>query len=250
MIIDSHVHIGRRFDRRLTEYIQGGNFKMLGEQVIEDMDKAGIDMGITFGLLDLDTEYQAEIQKVHPDRLVSCAWIDPHKKGALDEFRRGVEVLGIRGLKLHGWWQQYSLADHPLLDPFVEICEKNHLSVIVHGMGDNCMTTPLQLENLAKAFPKVNFVLGHGGNLWLGDEGILVTKRNDNIFVDTAYMQSYWIKRFVEEVGAHKVCMGSDYPWYYLESTVQHIRDVLENPVDREWVMGRSIATVFDIPWK
>ena len=112
------------------------------------------------------------------------------------------------------------------------------------------MTTPLQLENLAKAFPKVNFVLGHGGNLWLGDEGILVTKRNDNIFVDTAYMQSYWIKRFVEEVGAHKVCMGSDYPWYYLESTVQHIRDVLENPVDREWVMGRSIATVFDIPWK
>lgn len=80
MIIDSHVHIGRRFDRRLTEYIQGGNFKMLGEQVIEDMDKAGIDMGITFGLLDLDTEYQAEIQKVHPDRLVSCAWIDPHKK--------------------------------------------------------------------------------------------------------------------------------------------------------------------------
>lgn len=250
MIIDSHVHIGRRFDHRLTEYIQAGNFKMLGEQVIEDMDRAGIDMGITFGLLDLDTEYQAEIQRAHPDRLVSCAWIDPHKKDALDEFRRGVEVLGIRGLKLHGWWQQFSLADHPLLDPFIEICEKNKLPVIVHGMGDNCMTTPLQLENLAKSFPGVNFVLGHGGNLWLGDEGILVAKRNQNIFVDTAYMQSYWIQRMVKELGASKVCMGSDYPWYYLESTVQHIKDVLDDPTDREWVMGRSIATVFGIPWR
>mgnify|MGYP000900957504 CR=1 FL=1 len=79
MIIDSHVHIGRTFDKRLVDYIEGGKFRMLGEQLIIDMDKAGIDMGITFGLLDLDTEYQAQIQRDHPDRIISCAWIDPHE---------------------------------------------------------------------------------------------------------------------------------------------------------------------------
>ena len=250
MIIDSHVHIGRRFDDRLVDYIMGGTKRDLADQLIEDMDKAGVDKVITIGLLDLDIEYQAEIQNRFPDRIISCTWINPHKKNAVDEFRHGVEVLGIRGLKLHGWWHQYSLSDHQLLDPLIEICEKNKLPVILHVMGDNCMTTPHQLEELAKAFPSAKFVMGHGGNLWLGDEGIRVAGRNDNIYMDTSYMQSYWIVKAVEEIGAHKVCMGSDYPWYYLESTVEHMKNILPDPTSREWVMGRSAAEIFGVPWK
>lgn len=247
MIIDSHVHIGRRFDKRLVDYIMGGQYRELADQLIIDMDKAGIDMGITFGLLDLDTEYQAEIQKRYPDRIISCAWIDPHKRDGLDEWRHAVEVLGIRGLKLHGWWQQYPLSDLELLRPFVDICNENHLPVIVHGMGDNCMTTPLQLEVLAQAYPNVNFVMGHGGNVWLPEEGIMVCKRNKNVFIDTAYMESYWIQRVIAECGANKINMGSDYPWYYLEPMIEHIKICVPDEKDREWVMGRTIATVFGL---
>ena len=247
MIIDSHVHIGRRFDDRLVKYIMGGNKIELADQLIIDMDKAGIDMGITFGLLDLDTDYQAEIQKRYPDRIISCAWIDVHKTTALDEWRRAVEVQGIRGLKLHGWWQQYPLSDMELLGPFLDICKDNHLPVIVHGMGDNCMTTPLQLEVIARLYPTVNFVMGHGGGLWLGEEGIMVCKRNDNIFMDTAYMESYWIKRIVAECGANKLNMGSDYPWYYLEPMIEHVELCVPDPNDREWVMGKTIAKVFGL---
>jgi len=247
MVIDSHVHIGRRFDKRLVDYIMDGQYRELADQLIIDMDKAGIDMGITFGLLDLDTEYQAEIQKRYPDRIISCAWIDPHKRDGLDEWRRAVEVLGIRGLKLHGWWQQYPLSDLELLSPFVDICKDNHLPVIVHGMGDNCMTTPHQLEVLARAYPTVNFVMGHGGNLWLPDEGIRVCKRNPNVYIDTAYMESYWIQRVIAECGAHKINMGSDYPWYYFEPMIEHIKICVPDEKDREWIMGRTIATVFGL---
>lgn len=250
MLVDSHVHIGRRFDKRLVEYIMGGQYRELADQLIIDMDKNGIDISITFGLLDLDTAYQAEIQKRYPDRIISCAWIDPHRRDAMDEWKNGVEVLGIRGLKLHGWWQQFALSDLDLLYPFVKVCEDNHLPVIAHSMGDNCMTTPLQLEELAKAFPAVNFVMAHGGNVWLPEEGILVAKRNKNVFLDTPYMSSYWIAKAVEELGADKVAMGSDYPWYYIESMLDHIHICVPKEEDREWVMGRTMATVFGLDWK
>lgn len=250
MVIDSHVHIGYDFNPLLVDYIMGGQRRELADQLILDMDANGIDMAITFGLLDLNTTYQAEIQQRYPDRIVSCAWIDPHRPNSVEEFRHGVEKLGIKGLKLHGWWHQTSMADHAVLDAYMEICEEYHLPVIMHGFGDNCFTTPYQIEEMAASHPGINFVMAHGGNNWLGEEAIIAVGRTENLWMDTASMQSYWVQEAVKRVGAHKVCMGSDYPWFYLDTTRSHLERILPDPEDREWVMGRSIATVFGIPWK
>lgn len=251
MIIDSHVHMGKKFDKRLVDYIMDGNYRELADQLIIDMDKAGVDVAITLGSLDTDnTKIQAEIQKRYPNRIVACAWINPRSDNALDEFKRGVEELGIRGLKLHGWWNQFALSDHELLDPLMEYCSEKKLPVVAHCGGDNTYTTPLQLEEMAKNYPDISFVMAHAGNIWLCDEGIMVTKRNKNIFIDTAYVEGYWLADAVKRLGADRVCMGSDWPWNYIESNIFGVEMGVPDTADREWVLGKTAASIFSIPWQ
>ncbi len=249
MIIDSHAHVGPKIQDPLLRSKMASNPEGTAEHYIAAMDKAGVHMGVTFGFLDVDSKYQAEIQKRYPDRIISCAWINPRKADAADEFKMSVEEWGIRGLKLHGWWHQFSNADHTLLDPLMVVCDKYKLPVIMHGMGDNCFTTPLQLEEMARSYPEVPFVMGHGGNIWLADEAILVAGRNKNVYMDTAAMEGYSIAKAVEVLGADKMLMGSDWPWNFLPGVMGWVQAAVSDAKDREWVMGRTAAKLFGIEW-
>ena len=247
MIIDSHAHVGPTAKDELTRAKIAGNPTMAVEDYLRDMDQAGIEMGVTFGYLDLDNNYQAEIQNKHPDRIISLAWIDPRRPNAADEFRHCVEDLGIRGLKLHGWWHQHANSDHVLLDPLFEILDEHGLPAVVHTLGDNALTTPLQTEEMARTFPNVTVFMAHGGCEWAAGDGLLVARRTPNIIVDTSFMPSWWIGKFVTEIGADRVALGSDWPWHHLVGVVKNHELAVPNPEDRAWVMSKTVARVYGI---
>lgn len=247
MIIDSHAHVGPAIkDNRLMAAFAGNPANTV-EDYLRDMDEAGIEVGITFGYLDLDNNYQAEIQNKHRDRIISLAWINPRLPNAVEEFRHCVEDLGIRGLKLHGWWHQFSNGDHELLDPLFEILDEYRLPAVVHTLGDNPLTTPLQTEEMARTFPNVTIFMAHGGCEWAAKEGVLVAKRTPNIIVDTSFMPSWWIGEFVRQLGANRVALGSDWPWHHLVGVVKNHELAIPNPEDREWTMCRTVAEVYGI---
>ncbi len=247
MIIDIHAHVGRAVsDKRLFRAI-GAHPAATAEDYIAAMDKVGIMMGVTFGFLNLDNNYQAEIQRKYPDRIISFAWIDPRRANAVAEFKRCVEHLNIKGLKLHGWWHQFSYSDHILLDPLCEICSERNLPILMHAMGDNPLTSPLQLEEIAKSFPNLTFIMAHAGVPWLFDEALLVVRRTKNIVIDTTAVPGYWITKMIEDIGAERIVMGSDYPLNHLESVVKTIEMAVPNPELREWVMGRTAAKILRI---
>ena len=140
MIIDSHAHVGPVAQDERHRAIIAGNPANSVEDYLRDMDDAGVDMGVTFGYLDLDNDYQASIQNKHPDRIVSLAWCNPRQLNCAEEFRRCVEDLGIRGLKLHGWWHQHANSDHLLLDPFL----KSLMNTVCPWLCTLWATTPSQ----------------------------------------------------------------------------------------------------------
>ncbi len=248
MIIDSHAHVGTVAQDMRHRAIIAGNPASSVEDYLRDMDSAGVDMGVTFGYLDLDNDYQARIQNKHPDRIVSLAFCNPRQLNVADEFRRCVEELGIRGLKLHGWWHQFANSDHMLLDPLFEILDEYRLPVVIHTLGDNPLTTPLQTEEMARTFPNVTVFMAHGGCEWAAGDGLLAAARTPNIIVDTSFMPSWWIGKFVEEIGANRVAMGSDWPWHNLEGVVKNHEVAIPNPEDRAWTMGKTAARVYGIP--
>ncbi|MEM3434268.1 MAG: amidohydrolase family protein [Candidatus Methanomethyliaceae archaeon] len=246
-VIDCHAHVGPVIQDPRLNHAFASNQKGTVEDYLRAMDKAGVDIGVTFGFLDLNTEYQAEIQRKHSDRIISLAFVNPRLPNAVSEFRRAVEEWGIRGLKLHGWWHQFSNADHVLLDPLCEICAQYGLPIVMHVMADG-LTSPLQAEEMARTFPNVTFFMSHAGGFWAYSDALLVAKRTPNIIIDTSAMESWWITHFVQELGANRVAMGSDWPWNHLEAIVKTIEISVPRPEDREWVMGKTAAKAFGIP--
>ena len=249
MIIDAHAHVGPLVADPLKRKKIDAHPDDNVEAYLRDMDKAGFDMGITFGRLDRDNQYQAEIQKKYPDRIISCAFIDPRTDDAVDEFRRCVEDWGLRGLKLHGWWHSFSCADHDLLDPLIQICEKHDLPVIMHSMGDNCYTTPVQIEEMARTFPAVKFIMAHGGNLWLAEEGTDVGMRNENVIVESSSMEGFRITHNSKVLPYGNFVMGSGWPFNNLSAIKYNVERCVPDKDAREWIMGRAVAQAFQIDW-
>ena len=220
------------------------------EDYIRDMDEAGVDMGISIARLDRNNAYQAEIQKRYPDRIISCAFINPRELDAEDELKKCVEEYGLKGLKLNGFRHSFSCADHVLLDPLMKICEKYHLPVIMHVQGDNCLTTPVQLEEMARSFPEITFVMAHGGNLWLAEEGTYVGARNKNIIVDSSSMEGFRITHNSKALPLGNSAMGSNWPWNNLKSIIFNIKRCVPDETAREWILGRAMAKAFNIEWR
>jgi len=254
MIIDVHGHV---FQQMKEKRLQNSLFEHVDEcsveRYIDAMDKVGVDIGVSVGHgngnLDFlpDYEYQSKIQKKYPDRIIGLASIQPRLPDAPKIFKHCIEDLELKGIKLHGYWDQFAYSDHGLLDPIMETCDKYGLPAVVHVAGDHCPTGPLQLEELAKSWPNVTFFMSHGGGFWAGGEALLVARRNKNIIIDTSCCEHSWITYFVKELGADKVAMGSDWPYNYLDVTVEIIKMCVPNKDDLKFVMGETARAVFKL---
>lgn len=249
MLIDAHAHIGPEISDPAARKKIEAYPHATAEDYIQAMDEAGIDMGISVARLDMDNAYQAEIQRKYSKRIISCAFINPRDFDAEDKLKKCAEEWGLRGLKLNGFRHCYSCADHTLLDPLMKLCEKYHLPVIMHVAGDNCMTTPLQFEEMARSYPEITFIMSHGGNLWLAEDGTDVGARNKNVIVDSTSMEGFRVTHNAKVLPQGRFAMGSDWPLNNLKSIVYNIKRCVPDEASREWVLGRAMAQAFGIEW-
>jgi uncharacterized protein len=247
LIVDSGAYIGRYLEDERLLHARGSHGNSTFEDYLGEMEKGGVDRGVAVGYLDMDYEYLAEAQASSEGRLVCLALVDPRRDQALARFRQAIDEFGLRGLKINGWWHQISNADRVTWGPYVDLCAERGLPVVVHTLGDNCMTTPLQTEELAKGWPTVPFVMAHGGTEWLAKDGLVVAERTENIIYETSHAPSYWITEAVRRLGANRVVMGSGWPEMDLSVSVEAIRMTIKDPEDQAWVLGGTAQRVFGL---
>jgi predicted TIM-barrel fold metal-dependent hydrolase len=150
-----------------------------------------------------DNDSVVEATKVHPDRFIPFAFLNPALgREAHDEFDRTV-AAGARGVKLHSWLHDYRLTD---AIPLLQRCEGADLPVLAHlGLG------PAEdVEAVLEACPRLKLVLAHGGvphfeRLW----------RLPRVRFDVALralVSESTVRRMLAAVGADRVLFGSDAP--------------------------------------
>src|SRR5688572_8641844 len=189
--IDVHVHIATGDNLRALEtgsteteetsrataaraYFGAARMRVTADEVAEQYRRLNL-LAVVF---DLDGEAQtgrkmsnddvAEAVKRHPDVLIGFGSVDPNRGlAAIDEARRCVEVLGLRGFKLHPAIQRFSPNDerfYPLWDAIsslkVPALFHTGFSGIGTGMpgGDGIKlryTQPLLLDDVAADFPNL-----------------------------------------------------------------------------------------------
>ncbi len=244
MIIDFHTHVfPPRIKKNRSRYTDNDPcFAVLysskdarlatADELIDSMDKAGIDLSVianigwlTHELCVETNDYILESIARYPRRLVGFCAVQPRSpEAAAAEIERCVGG-GARGIgELRPDMQLFDLRDEEMMQPFVEVITKHRLILMTHtsepvghdypGKG---IITPDMLYPFITSFPDVTTVCAHwGGGLPFYALMPEVKQALKNVFFDTAASPFLYHPQIYNQVarliGAEKILFGSDYP--------------------------------------
>lgn len=212
-LIDAHAHIGESLF---------GHAQSI-EDLLATMDAEGITQSIVMPLKPPTYHFAPENDRVagavaaHPDRLAGFARVDPWQRdGALRELRRALDDLGLIGLYLHPFEEQFAANDE-LIFPLVDELQTRGLPLMLAG-GYPGFSHPSQIGDLARQFPDVTIIATHGGQLNIS--GLLLAdaarmlRANPNVLMETSgiYREDF-IEEIATELGVHRVLFGSNTPY-------------------------------------
>jgi uncharacterized protein len=198
------------------------------DDLLRDMDAAGVDRAVLLGWYwenqtscVAQNRFYAACVKAFPDRLSAFATVHPAAgEGALAEMwhARDAGLSGLGELSPHS--QKIALDDARWL-AVLALAEEWGWPVNLHVTEPEAraypgrVDTPLEdFTRLARAFPRVKFILAHwGGRFWRQGSDWPA-----NLWVDTAAApliygaeSAIWAEG-IQAVGADRVVWGSDYP--------------------------------------
>lgn len=255
MIIDFHTHIfPPQVKQKRGQYIDRDPcFALLyakkeakiatAEELIDSMDRAGIDISVivNFGFMthELCTEtndYILESIARFPKRLIGFCTVQPQSlDAAIAEIERCAEN-GARGIgELRPDIQLLDLEDEAIIAPLMETIKKHGLILLTHasepaghdypGKG---IITPDVLYPFIIRYPDVTIVCAHwGGGLPFYALMPEVQKALQNVYFDTAASPFLYQPQIYtlgsQLVGADKILFGSDYPLLLQTRLLQEI---------------------------
>lgn len=214
----------------------------LADGFVAAMDEAGVAQAVllcpdfTFALKEpgltieeMIAEHHQILQR-HEGRLILFAGVDPGwGQDGYDLFERSIDQYDVRGLKLYPPCG-YSPSD-PSLDPLYEICAAKGMPVLLHtGPSAPCLSFiqahPNLIDEAARRFPQVRFILAHGGVNHVSDAVRMVAYR-PNVYLDISgyagvihpeSVRDHLCELFNLGVN-HKIIFGTDYPLFNMRAT-------------------------------
>ncbi len=192
-------------------------------QVAQEVDRI-----VVFGLqarragLWVPNEIVAEYAAAHPDRVVGWASIDPNEPDCVAQLEHAVRELGLRGLKLGPVYQHFDPTDHRHFPLWAKASELGIPTIWHQGTTFPRDTplkwaNPIQLEEIALAFPTLMMIIAHLGHPW-ETETIVTIRKQPNMYADVSAVhyrpwRMWQALVTAQEYGVqHKLLFGSDYP--------------------------------------
>lgn len=219
---------------RIDELLRELNEDPQCTKFLQEMDAAGIDrtvlLVIDFGvafkglgvtLEDLHLEHKKLIDG--SERFIAFSGVDPRRgREGLELFERAVTEWGFRGLKVYAPCG-FSPSDRRMF-PFYEICRQRGLPVLTHvGPTSSALSfkrsQPLGVDEAARCFPEVNFILGHAGVTHYRQAAMMAEYR-PNVYLDLSGFQGEMnkgnfrniLRWHVSRGLCRKLLFGTDWP--------------------------------------
>ena len=212
----------------------------LGDSLVLEMDAAGIAKSL---LLIADFSYRLkdckltieesfvrhrEVLKRHPGRFEVFGGVDPRwGVDGISLFERSLTEFGFRGLKIYPPCG-FSPSD-PILFPYYELCAAHRVPVLAHigptsPVLDFSVSSPFLLDEAARRFPSVNFILAHGAVSFV-EECVMMCRYRPNVYLDISGYQATLgydpsataVKQILSQGINHKVLFGTDFPVFRLQ---------------------------------
>ena len=258
---DSFWHIFRKYG--VEERFRKG-FTL--DQIIDEMDEAGVEIGVasSFKFLDtwvVDNDETAAYIRQAPDRFVGCFTVDIRDPmPAMREFRRCVEELGYRAFRV----EPYQYGDGRTTAPpptdrmywpfYVACCEYDIPIAIQVGHTGPLLPSecgrPIYLDEVALAFPELRILGTHVGNPW-EEEMMILAWKHPNVYIESSARPArHWperLKKFAGGYGQDKMIWGTDYPLLPFKRTADDIYDCGFSEEATRKILRDNAARVFKI---
>jgi len=242
-VIDAHTHMGGT----AFSLIQGFD----PHTFLDLLNQNGIDKAWVFttdGLYFDPVPHNDRLRafcSVAPDRLIPFCTVHPRYPTAIEELRRCILQLGMKGLKLHPWAQAFSPVER-FMDPLGEELARLGVPVEFHD-GTPPYSSPLQIANFAMRHPNVMVILGHAGLHDLWKEAIQAAERCPNIYLVPSGMPPYGLKHALQRLSPERFLFGSDAGFgdpYWQPYQLQKIRSLGLAPKDEALILGENAQRV------
>lgn len=240
--IDFHAHI---FPDRIAAQALDALSQTTGEirprtdgtlgGLLASMDRAGIGASVVasiatkpgqiFPILDFSRE-------IASDRIFPLVSFHPaNSPEELDRLLAGAVASGIRGIKLHPMYQEFTL-DDPAMIPFYRQVADSGLFLLFHSGDDISFpgderADPARIARLAGLLPGLTIVASHLGG-WRQWERVGILADLPNVWIECSMtLRSIPDERFVEILTGFdpdRILYGSDTPWDDQAETLAHAR--------------------------
>ncbi len=185
-------------------------------------------------------------------------WALPGEEGPA-HIQRMVGRHGARGIKLHPVVQEFHMSDRRMW-PIYQACQELGLPIIAHSgpaRGAVQYGEPRAFAEALGAFPRLTLVLAHmGGGAW--QQALEIAQAFPNAYFDCCEIMEWTggpnapsdrqLAQLIKDVGPERVLMGSDFPWYDLDHSVQRVMELpLLAREEKEAILGANAARILGL---
>lgn len=177
-------------------------------------------------------ELAEDILAIAPDKFVCYAHHDICLPDAAERLERAYREQGLRGYKQFAPLISRPLND-PGFEPVWEVAERYEYPVLIHfgilggagGIASHININPMALHDVAKAHPRIPFIVPHFGCGFPKDT-LFLAWACPNIYVDTSG-SNQWTRfmpypltvrdlflKFQQTIGAARILFGTDSEWF------------------------------------
>jgi len=174
------------FDLAAVSYTLGDLLRLLDEAGIA---RAVMQAEWSSGDYGAENDRVAEIVAAHGDRFVGFASVDAADgMKAVDELKRSVETLGLRGLNVQPFASRLYANDKKYYPLYLK-CLEYGIPVAIHTginySSDRPMDfgRPIHVDEVACDFPGLQIVLNHGGWPWT-HESVAIARKHRTVFIE------------------------------------------------------------------
>ncbi len=278
--IDTHVHPGTKEDLIDCggKYIQdalryfGQKLEPLTPEALaeryQSLNLFGVllawDAETATGNPRLSNEYIAHLVKRFPETFIGFASVDPWKgKVAIEEVRRAVEELGLRGVK----FQQAAQAFYPNDNRFYPLWEKItrlevpvlfHMGTTGYGAGapggdgihlKYCRPIPY-IDDLAADFPELTIIGAHPAWPWQ-EEMLAIAMHKANVYIDlSGWSPKYFppsLVQYAKTFLQDKCLFGSDHPYILPDRWLDDFEKLEIKPEVKEKILWKNAQKLLGI---
>jgi predicted TIM-barrel fold metal-dependent hydrolase len=190
--------------------------------LIASMDTSGIEASVLCSIATKPSQFDPIFQwsqQIASDRIVPLASVHPKDPDGVKRIHQ-IAQSGLKGVKMHPYYQDFYL-DDPALFPLFEAIQSEGLLLTLHTGYDFAFdridrATPKKIWDIAKQFPDMKLITTHLG-AWEQWDDVRRYLLGKPIYMETSFSVEYLgVERVGEMLLEHPVeyiLFGTDSPW-------------------------------------